>query len=222
MIPMKLNEEKMPESLSEQYEKLRNQKLMDSNKLQYNMEMCRIIKRQTANIILPKLTNDEMSQLKEHLAEYKKIPDEALPYKFLNLYNSFTLINKFEDSNEMKKKLQPILIYLKNYEYIINLIIESQGKKETPILDKAMIMLHLEINMFCMQYAFMLTDIDTTTQNFAPITPPNLDDEEEFIPKVEDLLEQDIPYEETNYEEQTNLDQYEQDQEDPDEEDEQP
>lgn len=171
-------------SKSEEFQNLRNSQLKGSDPLQYNAEMCKQIKNKTDHIVLPKLSNDDMSKLKEHLIEYKKIPRDELQYKFLNLYNSFTLIYKFEDSQEMKRKIEPILIYLKNYTYIINLIIENQDKKDTPILDKAMIMLHLEINMFCMQYAYILSDIDNSTINWEQINP------EDDITPIDDLPEE--------------------------------
>ena len=194
----------MPETLSDQYERIRNQKLQDSNKLQYNLEMIKKIKKETTHIRLPKLSNDDMSKLKEHLAEYKKIPSEEIQYKFWNLYNSFQLIDRFEDSQEMKNKIAPIIIYLKKYEYVIQLIIDSEGKKDTPLLDYAINILRLEINMFCMLYAFMLTDIDVGSLNFTAITPPpNLDDDETYISE-EEPIEEENPFSEYENTEEDN------------------
>jgi len=149
--------------------------LKTANPLKYNSEMCKYIQERTSHIDLPKLTREEMSQLKEHLADFQQIKSKDLRYTFYNLRNCFLICNEFEENPAMRQKLAPIITYLNDYNYVFDLFIESQSQRDSPMLDKALIILHLDISKFCMRYAHLLTDTDLNTINFAPADVPHLD-----------------------------------------------
>jgi hypothetical protein len=149
--------------------------LKTANPLKYNSEMCKYIQERTSHIDLPKLTRDEMSQLKEHLADFQQIKSKELRYTFYNLRNCFLICNEFEENPLMRQKLAPIITYLNEYTYVFDLFIESQSQTDSPMLDKSLIILHLDISKFCMRYAHLLADTDLNTINFAPTDVPKFD-----------------------------------------------
>lgn len=120
------------------------------------------IKETVKEIQLPKLDTTEIEDLKEHLIEFKKIDSEELIYKFLSLRNAFILLKEFEERTEHLKKVNEILMYLKNYEYIFELINEVLMGKNKTILDTGTIILDLEINRFCIKYGQLLSETDPT------------------------------------------------------------
>ena len=140
-----------------------------ANPVKYNYLMCQRIHDRASRIPLPKLARPEMGKLKEHLKEFRKNDGEEMKIKFLNLRNCFLIISKFEEHAEMRQKIQPILAWLEEYKYLFDLILESQGAKESPMLDKALIVLHLDITEFNIMYAYMLTEADVNPMDFAPI-----------------------------------------------------
>jgi hypothetical protein len=189
-------------SRSEEYEKLRMKQLKEANISRYNYEMCLIIERKIAKIDLPKLTREEMMHLKEHLEDYKKIDSNDLRYKFLSLRNCFLLINEFEDREQFRTRIRPIMQCLEEFKYIFDMIIESEGKKESPMLDKAINILHLPINKFCMLYSYILTEVDVNSMNFDPIIIPEAENNFEPPKETIDATEyEDEPIEDTGSDE---------------------
>jgi len=159
-------------SRRDQFEQIKMKKLKDANPARYNYEMCLLIQRAVNKIELPRLSRDEMSHLKEHLEEYQKINSEDLRYKFLNLRNSFLLINEFEERAELQKRIRPITHYLDEFKYVFDLILESQSKKDSPMLDKAIIILDVPINKFCMLYANILSEVAPNALQYQPVEIP--------------------------------------------------
>lgn len=111
---------------------------------------------------LPRLSQTELEDLKEHLTEFRKINSEELQYKFLSLRNAFTLLKDFEERPEHLEKVLEILQYLTNFDYIFELILQAREGKNKMILENALIILDLEINRFCMKYGALLSDTDPT------------------------------------------------------------
>jgi hypothetical protein len=134
----------------------------------HSNRICYKIKESVKDRELPRLSIGEIEDLKEHLTEFKKINSEGLAYKFLSLRNAFILVREFEERIEHLQKVNEILTYLKQFEYIFELITEASMGKNKSVLDNAMIILDLEINRFCMKYSQILTDND-------PIGYKNLD-----------------------------------------------
>ena len=157
---------------------MRLRMLKGGDPARYNVEMCQRIQAVTQRLTLPKLTREEMGDLKEHLAEYTPIKSEELRYKFLNLRNCFLIVSEFETKQENLDKIRPILDFLDGYKYVFDLIIESQSMREHPALEKALIVLHLDISKFCMRYAYMLTETDLHALDFSPSGVPKLDSDD--------------------------------------------
>jgi hypothetical protein len=128
----------------------------------HSNRICYKIKEVLKDKQLPRLTAEEVDDLKEHLTEFKKINNEELAYRFLSLRNAFILLKEFEERPEHLQKVNDILTYLKNFEYIFELITEASMGKNKTVLDNAMIILDLEINRFCMKYSNIITDNDPT------------------------------------------------------------
>lgn len=176
----------------EQFREMELKMQRTANPVKYNLLMCQRIHDRAGRVPLPKLSRPEMSKLKDHLKEFRKNDGESMRIKFLNLRNCFLIINKFEEHEEMRAKIQPILAWLDEYKYIFDLIMESQGMKESPMLDKALIILHLDITEFNILYAYMLTEADVNPLDFAPIdvqeeplpVPPASEPEQEMREQV--------------------------------------
>ena len=128
----------------------------------HNNRVCYKIKEAVKDKILPKLDSIEIEDLKEHLTEFHPIKSEEISHKFLSLRNAFMLLREFEERKEHLGKVNEILKYLENFEYIFTLITESSMGKNKGILDNAIIILDLEINRFCMKYGQLLSDTDPT------------------------------------------------------------
>lgn len=136
----------------------------------HSNRICYKIKDAIKDKELPRLSIEEIEDLKEHLTEFKKINSEELAYKFLSLRNAFMLLKEFEERPEHLGKVNQILLYLQHFDYIFELIAEAKTGKNKGILENAMIILDLEINRFCMKYSQILTDTDPT--NYKALDKP--------------------------------------------------
>lgn len=143
-------------------ERMLNQLTSKADTTIHSNRICYKIKEAIRDKELPRLSIEEIEDLKEHLTEFKKINSEELAYKFLSLRNAFVLLKEFEERPEHLTKVNQILTYLQHFDYIFELITEASMGKNKTVLDNAMIILDLEINRFCMKYNQILTDTDPT------------------------------------------------------------
>lgn len=158
--------------LSDPREQLRDMELRmqrTANPVRYNQLMCQRIHDRAVRVTLPKLSLPEMSKLKHHLRDFRRMDGDDLRIKFLNLRNCFLILDKFEEDADVREKIRPILAWLGEYKYVFDLIIESQGQKDSPLLDKALIILHLDITEFNILYSHMLIESEMNPSDFAPI-----------------------------------------------------
>lgn len=135
--------------------------LKRADKTLYVKQLCREIIKNTQDIQLPKLLRIEMTELKRNLIDYKKIKDDDIRYKFLNLRNAFLIINEIEDDPDKKQLIHPILKYLYQFRPIFDMIIENQGRNTPEIeLELALQLLNFQINLFCIKYHYITADTD--------------------------------------------------------------
>lgn len=173
----------------EQFRDLELQMMRTANPVKYNQLLCQRIHDRSSRISLPKLSRPDLSKLKDHLKGHEKMDGKGMRYTFLNLRNCFLIINKFEDEVDMRDKIVPILRWIDEFKYVFDLIIEAQGQRESPMLDKALIILHLDITEFDILYSYLLTDVDVNPSDFAPIeiaetpyTPPTPEERGQYAP----------------------------------------
>jgi hypothetical protein len=116
----------------------------------------------SCNIILPKLSSQEIINLKSYLIDYKPLKGNDLSTKFLNLRDAFLTLNHVAEDSE-KELIKPILKYLQQYKPIFDMIINNQHKDKIDInLKLALEMLNFEINLFCIRYGRILLENDST------------------------------------------------------------
>jgi hypothetical protein len=126
----------------------------------YQTLVIETIKNNTQNITLPELTDKEIDEYKtKYLTNYSVEPNKDIKYKFKNIRDAFIIIHKRKPED---KKIQTIIKWLKEYNYIIELIEETEPQKENYVLKRIIQTLHTQINTFNNLYEEIIKDTQTT------------------------------------------------------------
>lgn len=128
--------------------------------LMYQTLVIETIKNNTQEIILPELTEKEIDEYKtKYLTNYSVEPTKDIKYKFKNIRDAFIIINKRKPGD---KKIELIIKWLKEYNYIIELIEETEPQKENYVLKRIIQTLHTQINTFNNLYEEIIKDTQST------------------------------------------------------------
>lgn len=128
--------------------------------LMYQTLIIETIKKNTEHINLPELTDKEIDEYKtKYLQNYTIEQNKDIKYKFKNIRDAFIIIHKRKPED---KKIMTIIMWLKEYNHIIELIEETEPQKENYPLKRIIQTLHTQINTFNNLYEEIIKDTQTT------------------------------------------------------------